>query len=274
MPPIDGARAIAVSSGKGGVGKTNVTANLAIAFAAQGKRVVVIDADYALANIDILLGFNPKYTIEHVLDGSMSIGEIIMDGPGGIKVVPAASGVQRLAQLDEEKLNKLYNALQLLEKHFDYLLIDTAAGIGETVTSILHAAGEVLIVTNPEPPAFVDSYALIKHLISTGDKTRIRLVVNQVSSEDESDAVYGRIEKTVSKFLERQVEYLGYVIDDDNVKKAVRQRRPFILQYPNSVASRCISTLANRLLNEKERQKGGTFLSSLKETIGKQSATG
>jgi flagellar biosynthesis protein FlhG len=266
--PREGTRVLAVSGGKGGVGKTNVTANLAIAFAAMGLKVAVLDADWALANIDILLGFNPRYTMEHVLDGSMSVGEIIMDGPGGIKVVPAASGVQHLSHLDERQRNHLFNALQVLEKHFNNLLIDTAAGMSDEVITILRASGEVIIVTNPEPPAFVDSYALIKHLLSHRKAPRLRLVVNQVRNEAEALGVYDRIAKTVDKFLSGTVEYLGYVAEDEAVKKSVRERKPFILQYPNSRASRCVAGLAQRLARDGASPAGEQqFWNNLKNVI-------
>ena len=261
------ARVIAVSSGKGGVGKTNVAANLAITFAGMGQRVALVDADYALANVDILLGFNPQYTLENVLDGRMSIGEILVEGPGGIKVVPASSGIQRLSRLDTKQLNLFYNALQILEKHFDHLILDTAAGIGDDVISLLLAAREAVVVTNPEPPAFVDSYAMIKHLVHTNTDVRIRIVVNQVSDVNEAQAVYDRIAKTVEKFLKSSIEYLGHVTEDVSVKKAVRMRRPFVLEYPNSVASRCIDNLARKLLREERQQPTAGFWNNLKSVM-------
>jgi len=243
------AASIAVTGGKGGVGKTNVTANLAIAMAALGRTVAVLDADYALANIDVLLGFNPRFTIEHVLSGERGVGEILVEGPGGIKVVPAASGIQDLAQLNQEQQNKLFNALQIMEKHFQHLLIDTAAGISDNVLAILRSAADVLVVTNPEPPAFVDSYALIKQLITEQRDARVRLVVNSVTDEAEARGVYERIANTLFRFQRASIEYLGYVVEDSSVRKAVRRQRPFILQYPNCPASRCITTLARKLVD-------------------------
>lgn len=266
-PASMGARVLAVSGGKGGVGKTNVAANLAIALASLGKRVAVLDADYALANIDILLGFSPRYTIESVLEGERGVAEILVDGPGGIKVVPAASGVQKLTRLSDRQLNHLFNALQILEKHFDQLIIDTAAGMSEEVMSILRAAGEVLVVTNPEPPAFVDSYALIKHLMQVNPRARVRIIVNQSTNEAEALQVFDRIAKTVAKFLNKKVEYLGYVAEDVHVRKAVRLRRPFILQYPNSAASRCIIGLAQKLLGETNNGAPAGFWHNLRSVL-------
>jgi flagellar biosynthesis protein FlhG len=242
------AASIAVTGGKGGVGKTNVTANLAIALGMLGRRVAVLDADYALANIDVLLGFSPRFTIEQVLNGERGIGEIIVEGPGGIKVVPAASGLQTLAQLTPEQQNKLFNAQQVMEKHFQHMLIDTAAGISDNVMNILRSASDVLVVTNPEPPAFVDSYALIKHLLSEQKDARVKLVVNSVRDEEEALGVYERISTTLYRFQRVKIEYFGFVVEDDSVRKAVRRQRPFILQYPNSPASRCISTLARKII--------------------------
>lgn len=243
------AQVIAITSGKGGVGKTNVAVNVSIALAAHGKRVVLIDADYSLANVDILLGFNPRYTIEHVLSGQKSIGEIIIEGPGGIRIVPATSGVQHLSELTGLQKNKLFNSLQILEKHFQYLLIDTAAGISNNVMSILGSADEVLVVTNPEPPAFVDSYALIKHLLNYESDTLVKIIVNSVSGETEAAGIFNRISSTAKRFLRKKIDYLGYIVEDDSVRKAVRSQKPFFLQYPNSPASRCVATLARKQLD-------------------------
>jgi flagellar biosynthesis protein FlhG len=242
-----GAGTIAVTGGKGGVGKTNVTANLAIAIASMGRSVAILDADYALANVDVLLGFSPEFTIQHVLSGERSVGEIIVEGPGGVKIVPAASGMQELAQLNLQQQNQLFKALQVIEKHFQHLLIDTAAGMADNVMNILRSAANVVVVTNPEPPAFVDSYALIKHLISYQGETRISLVVNSVSSEAEAMGIYDRIATTLYRFQKAEIEFLGFVLEDESVRKAVRRQRPFVLQYPNCPASRCISTLARKL---------------------------
>jgi flagellar biosynthesis protein FlhG len=267
------AASIAVTGGKGGVGKTNVTANLAIALAMLGRRVAVLDADYALANIDVLLGFSPRFTIENVLSGERGIGEIIVEGPGGVKVIPAASGLQHLAQLTPEQQNKLFNALQVMEKHFHHMLIDTAAGISDNVMNILHSAADVLVVTNPEPPAFVDSYALIKHLLSEQKDARVKLIVNSVRDEDEAMDVYERISTTLFRFQRVRIEYFGYVVDDDNVRKAVRRQRPFVLQYPNSPASRCISALARKLYASAEDGRGGAgFWERLMKVLGRAAA--
>lgn len=266
-PGSGNARVIAISGGKGGVGKTNVAANLAIAFAARGQKVALLDADYALANVDILLGLSPRFTIENVLEGNMSVGEIMVDGPGGIKVVPASSGVQKLTKLSDRQLNNLYNALQVLEKHFDFLILDTAAGMSEEVISLLHAAGEVVMVTNPEPPAFVDSYALIKHLIRVEPTPRIRVLVNQVRGEREALLVYDRIAKTVEKFLKRKIEYMGHIAEDESVKNAVRLRRPFVLHFPKSPASQCIGKLADVLLRDNPEKVFTGFWRNLKTVM-------
>lgn len=264
---------IAITGGKGGVGKTTVAANLAIALSMLGRRVVLLDADYALANIDVLLGFSPRFTIEHVLSGERSIGEIIVEGPGGIKVVPATSGMQDLAQLSPEQQNKLFNALQVMEKHFQHMLIDTAAGISDNVINILRSATEVLVITNPEPPAFVDSYALIKHLLSEQRDARVKLVVNSVRDEEEAMSVYERISTTLYRFQRVKIEYFGYVTEDDSVRKAVRRQRPFIIQYPNSPASRCISALARRLVSTSGAlRKAPGFWERLMKVLGGSAA--
>lgn len=253
-PAFKRAKVIAVTSGKGGVGKTNVAANLAISIAALGQRVGVVDADYALANIDILLGFSPRYTIEHVLSGERAVGEIIVEGPGGIRVVPATSGIQDLSNLNAEQQNKLFNALQVIEKHFQHLLIDTAAGISDNVINILRSSAEVLVVTNPEPPAFVDSYALIKHLLSVQRDVPVKIIVNSVSDEAEALGIFDRIASTLHRFQGVKVRYLGYVLEDECVRKAVKRQRPFVLQYPSGPASRCIAALARKVLDGREAE--------------------
>ena len=266
------ASTIAVTGGKGGVGKTNMTANLAIALASLGRRVAVLDADYALANIDVLLGFTPRFTIEHVLNGQMSVGEILVEGPGGIKVVPATSGMQHLSQLSEAQQNKLFNALQVMEKHFQHLLIDTAAGISDNVLSILRAANEVIVVTNPEPPAFVDSYALIKQLLSEQRDARVRMIINSVSDEAEARSVFERISTTLYRFQKARIEYLGYVLEDANVRRAVKRQRAFILQYPGSPASRCVSEIARKLVDGAPKRKAAGFWERLMRVIGGEAA--
>jgi flagellar biosynthesis protein FlhG len=266
-PKEKSAQVIAVTGGKGGIGKTNISANLSIALANAGRRVAVLDADYALANIDILLGLNPKVNIENVLDGSLNVGEILLDGPGGIKVVPASSGVQRLANLSQKQLDNFINALRILDKHFDTLVVDTAAGIGDEVITVLKAAHSILVITNPEPPAFIDSYALIKHLVQTdADTSAIKILVNQVSGEKEARAVFKRIDTTVSRFLGKNVEYFGHVVEDQNVRKAVRQRRPFVLEYPNSGASRCIIDIAEKI-NKQTNDSGTSFWQNLQTSL-------
>jgi len=268
------ARVIAVSSGKGGVGKTNIAANIAIALVSLGKRVAIVDADYSLANIDILLGFNPKYTIEHVLSGEKSIGEILIEGPGGIRVIPAASGVQHLSSLTGMQLHKFFNSMQILEKHFQFLLLDTSAGISDNVVNILRSAHEVLVVTNPEPPAFVDSYALIKHLLGVKVDATIRVIVNSVRSEREARSIFESIFSTVKRFLNGRISYLGHVLEDDSVRMSVRAQRAFILRYPNSPASRCVAALARKQLESGGDIGGGQFFwQTLKNSVN-QMATG
>jgi flagellar biosynthesis protein FlhG len=268
-----GAQVVAITSGKGGVGKTNVAVNISIALASLGKRVVLVDADYSLANVDILLGFNPRYTIEHVLNGNKSVGEIIIEGPGGIRIVPATSGVQHLSELTGLQKNKFFNALQILEKHFQYLLIDTAAGISNNVMSLLGSADEVLVVTNPEPPAFVDSYALIKHLLNYEDETLVRIIVNSVSGEGEAAGVFNRISATAKRFLHKKVDYLGYIVEDESVRKAVRSQRPFFLQFPNSPASRCVAALARKQVDgAPARRSDEEFWMRLQSSIARNEA--
>ncbi len=248
-------RVIAITSGKGGVGKTNITSNLGIALASRGARVCIFDADTSLANINIVMGLNPRYTIEHLLSGEKTIDDIIIDGPKGVKIVPAASGIAECAQLDPEQRRRLIEALAELEERFDYLLIDTAAGIGETVLSFIQSAQYVVLVISPEPTSLTDAFALIRMLKRRGFKRPVYVLVNMVLNYANSMEVFKRFEAAAKKYLKVNVHYLGYIPRDEAVSKAVSKQTPVILQEPSSVASRCFMTLADVL--SKQLKTGG-----------------
>lgn len=237
-------RVIAVSSGKGGVGKTNVTANLGIALAARGKKVMILDADLGMANVDVIFGINPKFNLKHLLDGEKTLQEIIVTGPHSVKIVPGGSGVPELANLSDVQQQKLIDNFIDLERNADITLIDTGAGISKEVISFILAAREALIITTPEPTAITDAYGLIKVLTQRDLNVDIKVVVNLVSSEKEGREIADRIVMAAKQFLNKKVEPLGYILGDPYVYTSVRQQVPFILGYPNSKASRCIGNLA------------------------------
>ncbi len=260
-PLTQSTRVIAITSGKGGVGKTNITTNLGIALASRGARVCIFDADTSLANINILMGLTPRHTLEHLLEGEKTLDDIILDGPKGVKIVPAASGIAEYAQLDETRHWRLVEALRSLEERFDYLLIDTAAGVGETVLRFVQSAQRVVVVISPEPTSLTDAFALIRVLKRRGFDRPIHVLVNMVLNYTNSMEVFKRFEAAAKKYLHVQVHYLGYIPRDEAVGKAVAQQRPVLLETPDSVASRCFVTLADVLSKQPKEGVGGPVFS-------------
>jgi flagellar biosynthesis protein FlhG len=244
------ARTIAVTSGKGGVGKSNLVANLAIGIARLGKSVLVLDADLGLANLDVLLGVRPQHTLYHVFQGTKDILDVIIAGAPGVKFIAGGSGMRELADIDEDRRNAFLAGLKRLEAYTDVVLIDTGAGLSSNVMGFVTAADEVLVVTTPEPTAMADAYGIVKTLAAETDPfPRVGLVVNRVRTPEEGALVAGRIFKVSKQFLEVGVQYVGYVLDDPNVPRAVKSQRPFMSLYPNTAASACVSNLVARLFD-------------------------
>ncbi len=245
-------RVLAVSSGKGGVGKTNIVANLAYAFAKMNKRVLVVDADLGLNNIDILLGLAPKFHIGHVLSGEKSVEEIIVDGPAGIQLLPAGGGLQELTQLDGEKKVLLMEELDRVSSGYDFLIFDTGAGVSTNVTYFCSAAHEILLVATTEPTSLTDVYALIKILHTKHAQKHFRMIINSVASEREAQLILRNLMAVTDRFLPNvSIKYLGYVLSDPNVPKAVRQQKAFMELYPYSKVSQCVDQLAQKMAGEK-----------------------
>lgn len=245
-------RILAVTSGKGGVGKTNVVANLAAGLAEMGKRVVILDADFGLANIDVLLGLNPHFHLGHVLYGKKKLTDIMIEGPAGIRIIPASSGLQCLAELTLEQRNRLVQSFAELEGEADYLLIDTAAGISTNVLHFLLSAPEIVVVSSPEPTAIVDAYAVIKIVLAEEPGKTIRVLINSVSDEEESREVFRQINSVVKRFLNREVTYLGHIERDPHVLKAVRSQVLVTHFYPGAPSSRCFKRLAHAVAQQGE----------------------
>lgn len=252
-----GSTVFAIASGKGGVGKTNLVANLAISIAAKGKRVAVLDADFGLANIDILLGLTPKFTIENVLRGDKLIDEIVIDGPGGIKIIPASSGIEEMTKITSEQFLRITTGLKQLSSNLDFMMIDTAAGISENVIRFLTASPNVILVTNPEPPAIVDAYAVTKVLLKKEPNKRIKLVVNSVNGFKEAEQVYTQINSAVKRFLNKDIDFYGYLFYDEHLKECVSNQKAVVLEYPNSKVTKTFEKLASQIIweeNETENQ--------------------
>ncbi len=250
------ARILAVTSGKGGVGKSNVVANLALALGRLGKSVIVFDADLGMANLDVLFGVRPTHTLYHVVKGKRDLTEILVPCGVGVKFIAGGSGMRELADLDAEGKERLLSALRRLERFADILLIDTGAGISSNVMRFVSAAREVLLVTTPEPTAMADAYGVIKAVCAAVEAPpSVDVVVNRVKSPDEAAFVARRLAKVAARFLEFKSGYAGYVLEDPVVPRAVKLQKPFVEAYPNSPASVCIANIAANLIGVEPRRK-------------------
>lgn len=238
---------IAVSSGKGGVGKTNVVANLAIALTKLGKRVLILDADFSLGNLDILLGLVPQHTIEDVLAGTHTLDQIVLKGPGDVSVLPASSGVPHLTSLTESQQLVIQEQLEQLAGEMDVLLIDTGAGISPSVTFFAAAADETIVVVSPEPTSLTDAYALIKVLARQYREHRFKILVNQAKSPREASEVFGKLDVAVDRFLHVAIELVGAIPYDDYVPMAVMRQKAVLEVFPDAPASHAFRKLAQQV---------------------------
>ncbi|ABL01039.1 MinD/ParA family protein [Pelobacter propionicus] len=249
-----GLRVISVTSGKGGVGKSNVVSNLAIALSTQGKKVLILDADLGLGNLDVLLGLSPPYNLNDVLNGEKSISEIIVDGPAGIKIIPAGSGVQEFTSLGQHEKLKLLDELDMLEEKFDIMIVDTEAGISENVTYFSVAAQEIIVVVTPEPTSITDVYALIKLLATRYSEHHFKVLVNMAKDSEDALEVFRKLANVAGRFLDISLDYLGCVIKDEKVVEAVKRQKAVSELFPDSEAAACFTTLAKRVI-ESTRHK-------------------
>ncbi len=240
-------RVIAITSGKGGVGKTNIVANLGISLSRLGKKVMIFDADLGLGNLDILLGLTPKYNFSHVTLGEKTLSEIIVEGPCNVKILPASSGIQEMANLSKEQTAGLLSDLYEVIDPIDILLIDTAAGISSNVMYFNAIAQEVLVVVSPEPTSITDAYALMKILSIRYGVKQFKLLVNMVSDFQEAHEVYRQLKLVAERFLDITIEYIGHVNYDKNITRGVRQQKAVCDLYPDTQASRCFNSLAVKL---------------------------
>ncbi len=240
-----------ITSGKGGVGKTNLICNMALRFAELGKRVLLIDADLGLANVDIVMGLKPKATLADLFDGSAELTDLLVPGPGGVTVLPASSGVQEMAYLSDDQILLFMGALEELDRDFDILLVDTGAGIGKNVLYFNAAAQEVMVVSTPEPTSMTDAYAVMKVLAQRHDVKRFHLIVNMVPDRKTALRVYRHLTTVADTHLpDVVIDYLGHVLRDPAVSQAVVDRQLLLQSAPESPASGCIRELVDTLVTD------------------------
>lgn len=245
-------RCIAITGGKGGVGKTSIAINLATSFAKLNRRVMLLDADFGLANVDVALGLTPAKNLFHVIQGENSIEEILIDGPEHIKIIPASSGIKKMANLSSRQQSGLICAFSELGEQPDIMIIDTAAGINDSVMRFSRAAGEIIVVVCDEPAAIADAYALIKVLGSDYAVNQFSIVCNQVESRAHGEVLFSRILKVINKYLDVSVNYLGAIPADVYLKKAVKRQLAVTQAYPQSRASMAFKDIVKTLHAEKK----------------------
>lgn len=252
------ARVITVTSGKGGVGKSSVAINLAIQFRKQGKSVIIFDADFGLANIEVMFGAIPKYNLADMIFRGKGFKDIIVEGPEGIGFISGGSGINGLGNMNKDQVQYLVFKLKELETLADIIIIDTGAGISDSVLEFVVSSSEVLLVTTPEPTSITDAYALLKTLNARvgfdRDYTEIKVITNRVSSYEEGKNLYNKLEVVVSKFLKINLKYLGIIPMDTNMSKSVMQQKPISSAYPNSSATEAFEKMAQALLNNTEME--------------------
>ena len=242
-------RVIAVTSGKGGVGKTNVSINLAVSMAHEGKQVMVMDADLGLANIDVMLGLHPQYNLSHVISGERTLEEIIVPGPSGVMVVPASSGTQNMAELTPLQHAGVVQAFSELNHDVDVLIVDTAAGINDSVVSFTRAAQEVIVVVCDEPTSITDAYAMIKLLNKEYGLQRFRVLSNMVHSMQEGRDLFLKMVKVTDRFLDVTLDFMGSVPYDEYLRKALQKQKAVVDAYPRSKAAMAFKNLAKKTDN-------------------------
>ena len=239
-----------ITSGKGGVGKTAVVSNVAVALAGLGRRVLIIDADLGLANIDVVFGLAPRYNLNHFFAGEQSLDTIMLEGPGGIKILPAGSGVQKFTRLDSQMKMRFLDDLDSLHGDFDVVLIDTEAGISENVTYFNAAAQDILVVTTPEPTAITDAYALMKLLSTQYHEKRFNLIVNSVRDNDEALDVYRKLTMVSSRYLDISIDFVGGIPFDRRMHESVRRQKVMVELYPGTKTSTAFQSIACAISSE------------------------
>lgn len=247
---------ITVTSGKGGVGKSNFVVNLAISLQQKGEKVLIFDADLGMGNDDVLMGLYPKYNIFDILSTDKTLKDIIVEGPAGVKLVPAGSGLNKVQELEENERKRFISNLGALDE-FDYILMDTGAGVSKDILSFISASEDLIIITTPEPTSLTDAYSLIKATDYFKLKTKAKVIVNKAFTKKEGEDTFKKFKKAVDKFLKIEVEYLGCILDDKKLVMSVRAQKPFMILYPNCNASRDIEEITTKVMEQEIKSLDG-----------------
>lgn len=240
-------RIITVTSGKGGVGKSNFVVNLGITLQKLGKKVMIFDADVGMGNDDVLMGFLPKYNVFDIVFNNKEIHEVVINGPYGLKLLPGGSGISKVEELTNNQRESFINKLNEL-RGLDYILMDTGAGINRSVLGFIACCEELILLTTPEPTSLTDAYSLLKAVNHFKIKSSSKVVINRVMSEEEANITFGKFNNAVNNFLKMKVEYLGSVAEDRKLVQSVRQQQPLVIGYPNSEAAQDINKIAKKLI--------------------------
>lgn len=240
---------ITVTSGKGGVGKSNFVVNLGVFLQSKGKKVLIFDADLGMGNDDVLMGLYPKNNIFDIIFTDLTIKDIIIEGANGVSLIPGGTGLNKIEELTEEQRNIFLDKLGQLEE-FDYILMDTGAGVSKDILAFISASQELIIITTPEPTSLTDAYSLIKATDYFKLKDKAKVIVNKAFTKEEGIETYNKFNRAVSKFLKIKVEYLGCILDDRKLVQSVRQQKPFVLLYPNCDASKSIEDIAAKIMGQ------------------------
>lgn len=260
MKSVKPVRVIAVASGKGGVGKTTVSVNVAVALAKKGRRVALLDADMGLANVDILLGIYPKYNLAHVLSGEKSLNEIMVEGPLGLKVIPGASGIQKMSELTTLEQASLIRAFSEIDQDTDVLIVDTAAGISASVINFVRACQEIMVVICDEPTSLTDAYAFIKLLNRDYGVRRFNVIANTVQTVEQGRKLFQKLCKVTDAYLDVSLQFAGSVPYDLSLRKSVQQQRPVVLEYPASEVSLALTDIAEKIDALPQKHQAGGYL--------------
>ncbi len=260
-------RTIAITSGKGGAGKTNLSVNLGISLAQTGQRVAILDADMGLANVDILLGIYPKFNLSHVLSGEKTLAEIMLEGPAGIKVIPGASGIQKMAELSPTEQAAMIHAFSEIDQELDILIVDTAAGISASVVNFARACQEIIVVVCDEPTSLTDAYAFIKLLNRDYKLSDFHIVTNMVKSVEQGRALFQKLTKVTDHYLDVTLRHIGIVPHDQNLTKSVQKQTPVVVGFPNTKATLAIKEVAEKINRWPFKTNQGSFIEFFMEKM-------